>query len=214
MAEVNVNWSQVREEDRLANRSRHWWEHNHLSMAYHYKTKVRQKKMFGGVAMWSLGKAAHRIIGKGQDPRGLGRWTWTKYRGKGQESLHIITAYRPITPQGEPFTVYTQQRTTLLEEQDEQCPREAFLQDLGTMVREATSEREKNLMLDANDNMAERPYTTTYGHGDYEKPFWQDTLVIDKRPSPQMSPITQLMVSGAVQGWLSLKEDIFPMKQS
>jgi len=35
---------------------------------------------------------------------------WTRYKGKGTQSLRIITAYRPNPPQG-PFTIYAQQNT-------------------------------------------------------------------------------------------------------
>jgi hypothetical protein len=75
------------------------WEHSHLSVAFHHRAKDRQKQQYRGLAMWSLGKVAHRIIGKSQDEKGLGRWTWTRYRGQGCTSLKIIAAaYRPVQP--------------------------------------------------------------------------------------------------------------------
>jgi len=56
--------------------------------------------MYGGVAMWSIGKAAHHIVEKGNDPSELGRWAWVRYKGQKNHSLRVYTAYRPALPQG------------------------------------------------------------------------------------------------------------------
>ncbi len=66
---------------------------------------------------------------KGSDISKLGRWTWTRYRGKDNQTLQIITAYRPNPPSG-PFTVYAQHNAYFNSTGKPMCPREAFLQDL------------------------------------------------------------------------------------
>jgi hypothetical protein len=58
--------------------------------------------------LFSANKAAHRAVIKGQDKSNLGRWVWTKYKGKRDQTLRIFTAYRPNPPQGQ-FTIYAQQ---------------------------------------------------------------------------------------------------------
>jgi len=86
MAKLNVNWKEVNEEDKLVNRRRHWWESSHINLAYNVHSTNREARKFGGTAVLSIGKATHRIIAKGHDSLGLGRWAWTRYRGKGNKT--------------------------------------------------------------------------------------------------------------------------------
>ncbi len=87
IAEVNVNWTHVSEEHRLVNRSRHWWASSHFASTHNKNSTTRATAQYGGVAMWSIDKAAHRVINKGQDPSGLGRWVWVRYRGENNITL-------------------------------------------------------------------------------------------------------------------------------
>jgi len=75
----------------------------------HRATKIDHRQQFGSVALLSLNKSSHRVIRKGIDTMGLGRWSWTRYRGKNNLTLCIIVAYRPNPPAG-PFTVAAQYR--------------------------------------------------------------------------------------------------------
>jgi hypothetical protein len=153
IAESNVKWDFIPEADRLYNMTKNWWESSHLITSHNKTSSDRNKKQYGGVAMWSLGQAAHRIPAKGQDPGGLGHWAWVQYRGKSDCSLLVITAYRPAAPQGGPFTVYAQQRTALLACNDTRCPRAAFLEDLCKEITDATQKGNNIiLMLDRNED--------------------------------------------------------------
>jgi hypothetical protein len=69
-------------------------------------TPMVARKQFGGVALFSLGSTAHRVIAKGLDRTLLGRWCWTLYRGKNNQTL------RPNPPSG-PFSTYAQHRQFL-----------------------------------------------------------------------------------------------------
>jgi hypothetical protein len=114
MAETNVNWNNVPEEDKLYNRSRHWCESCNLVLAHNGYSVDRRPHQFGGVAMWSLGKAVRHIVKKGLDSSGQGRWVWIQYKGRLNTTIRVITAYsRPATPLGGPLP-YTQQCTVLL----------------------------------------------------------------------------------------------------
>ena len=104
--------------------------------------------------MWSIDKAAHRVIGKGQDKSGLGRWAWVRYRGKDNVTLRIFTAYRPNPPSEGPFTVYAQHRTYFNTINDDRCPREAFITDLMIEIQETLQEGDNIIvMLDGNEDM-------------------------------------------------------------
>jgi len=79
--------------------------------------------------LFSVDKAVHRAIEKGFDSTNLGRWAWTRYKRKGEQTLCVITAYRPNPPQG-PFSVYAQHNAYFHSIDKQRCPRQAFLMDL------------------------------------------------------------------------------------
>jgi hypothetical protein len=108
IAETNIDWRVVREEDKLFFCMKEWWESLHLSWSHNSMQKPITARQFGGTALFSIGPAAHRVAEKGGDPSNLGRWSWTRYQGKNNQTLRIITAYWPNHPNG-PFTVYAQQ---------------------------------------------------------------------------------------------------------
>lgn len=104
--------------------------------------------------MWSIDKAAHRVIGKGQDKLGLGCWTWVRYQGKDNIMLCIFTAYRPNPPSEGPFTVYAQHWTYFNTIDDDRCPREAFITGLVIAIQESLQEGDNIIvMLDGNEDM-------------------------------------------------------------
>ena len=90
-----MDWRIVPEEDRLYFRMKEWWESFHLSFAHNTTMPPVTATQYGGTALFSIGSSAHRVIEKGCDSTNLGRWTWTRYRGKNNHTLLIITAYRP-----------------------------------------------------------------------------------------------------------------------
>jgi len=128
-AETNVDWRIVSEENKLYFRTKEWWESHHLSCTHNTTMPPTTHCQYGGTALFSLGSAAHRVVGKGSDPSKLGRWTWTRYRGRNNITLRIISAYRPNFPNG-PFTVYAQHNAYFNSLNTPRCPRAAFLQDL------------------------------------------------------------------------------------
>jgi hypothetical protein len=106
--------------------------------------------------MWSIDKVAHRVIGKGQDATGLGRWVWVRYRGKDNITLRVYTAYRPNPPSEGPFTVYAQHRTYFNAVNDTRCPRKAFVEDLMADLQEPIQQGDNIIvMLDGNEDMRE-----------------------------------------------------------
>jgi len=153
IAETNIDWRLVPEKDRLFARTREWRESIHLSFSYNVTTPPVDRRQWGGNALFSIDKAAHRVVEKGSDPFKLGRWCWTMYRGRDNHILKVYSAYCPNPPSG-PLSVFAQQRTALLQRQDERNPRLAFAQDLAQDIKEAMQQQEKViLMLDGNSDM-------------------------------------------------------------
>ena len=152
MAEVNLDWRLVKEQDRLPTRTKEWWPQQHVCWAHNKTFEPRQPRQYGGTAIFSVNKAALRATDKDCDGSYLGRWAWTKYKGKSNKTLRIITAYRPNPPQG-PFTVYAQ-HAHLHTIQRDICPRQAFLVDLIVDLRKFLEEGDHIILLiDGNLNM-------------------------------------------------------------
>lgn len=90
---------------------------------------------------------------KGCDPTNLARWTWTRYRGKNNQTLWVTTAYRPNHPNG-PFAVYAQHNAYIHARDNPRCPGKAFLKNLCEDIK-IFLESDDNimLMLDGNSDM-------------------------------------------------------------
>jgi hypothetical protein len=153
MAEMNVDWRMLKEHEKLPTRTKEWWEHQHVSWTHNRTFAPRQARQYGGIALFSVNKAAHRVIDNGMDSSNLGRWSWTRYKGKGSHTLRIFTAYHPNPPQG-PFTVYAQHNAYFHSIQRDICPRHAFLVDLQDELKKAFELGDHiALMMDGNSNM-------------------------------------------------------------
>jgi len=98
IAETNIDWRLVPEKDRLFARTREWRESIHLSFSYNVTTPPVDRRQWGGNALFSIDKAAHRVVEKGSDPFKLGRWCWTMYRGRDNHILKVYSAYCPTLP--------------------------------------------------------------------------------------------------------------------
>jgi hypothetical protein len=78
IAETNVDWRLVKEEDRLYLRTKEWWESVHISHSFNCSGTPVTAQQYGGTALFSISNASHRVIEKGADPFNLGRWSWTR----------------------------------------------------------------------------------------------------------------------------------------
>jgi len=108
LAEMNTDWRCMPEDHKLYNRTKGWRDTLHISTVFNITTTATNPKWFGGTALFSINKAAHRAVDKGADPTNLGRWCWTRFQGRNGHTLCILSAYRPNPPNG-PFTVYAHQ---------------------------------------------------------------------------------------------------------
>ena len=90
-----------------------------------------------------------RVIGTGNDKRGLGRWAWTRLRGK-DRAITIISAYRPCKPSTSGVqTVYQQHLRALPVHQE---PRQQFLVDLKECIQEHQAQGDNIILgIDLND---------------------------------------------------------------
>ena len=96
ITECNVHWKMLPVQKCLPERTRGWWECLQITTAYYEDYPVVARHQAGGVSLWSINKGAHRVMECGKDPRGLGRWVWTRYRGRSGVNVRFVTAYRPV----------------------------------------------------------------------------------------------------------------------
>jgi hypothetical protein len=91
-------------------------KHFYYSRAMYSESKIQFKQSYkpGGTFTTITGKWQSRVSDQGQDPRGLGRWSYIQISSK-RKSMIIVTAYRPCISNG-PTTAWMQQGTLLREE--------------------------------------------------------------------------------------------------
>lgn len=124
--EVNVNWGKCSSSNRFSERIRNpAWEYARYSVAYNLQDK-KYRHQYGGCVSLSVNQVTHRVSGSGAYERGLGRWSWLLLKGKDNIQVRIITVYQPnkIVGVTNCESVYSQQRTFLLEKGIDQCPLE------------------------------------------------------------------------------------------
>ena len=154
MSETNVCWHQLPIHERLHERTIGWWETLHISYGYNRNTTVGSAYQKGGVAIFSTNTTAHRVLQSGHDETGLGRWTWTRYRGRNDIVLRVISAYRPVLNWTGPLAVYNQHRRQMYDNDDDRCPRQAMLEDLGAQVQQWIQEGDQIVLgMDVNDDI-------------------------------------------------------------
>ncbi len=88
LTELNRCWHLLPDKDKWNERTRGWWESSHSTISYNRKDTILASAFQpGGSAVISIGQTSHRVIKSGIDPSGLGRWSWTLYRGKHNVTL-------------------------------------------------------------------------------------------------------------------------------
>ena len=103
--------------------------------SHNLRDKSSARLQYGGTAILSRGKIAYYAMGAGSDKSKLGRWTWSRYRGKGGAIFRVVSMYRPCESHGA-LTVFSQHETYFRSVNDDRNPRDAFLQDLDEELQE------------------------------------------------------------------------------
>jgi hypothetical protein len=173
MKELNVNIFGFAEINRSLNRGykKEWFDTIrkifYYSKTTHSESKVQFESNYkpGGTMTTITGKWQSRVTTQGQDPTGLGRWSYMRIASK-KASMIIATAYRPCASQG-PNTTWIQQWSILQESGDKNTdPVKYFYADLEKQIHDWKKEgNEILLMIDANEHIGEKPggLTTIFG---------------------------------------------------
>ena len=77
------------------------FENYRSKLSWNVNEKNTDQRLWGGTGTIIIGKTTQRILEMGDDPRGLGRWTWTKLRGFNGIIIRIISIYIPHNSSGQ-----------------------------------------------------------------------------------------------------------------
>jgi exonuclease III len=184
MQEVGCNWSNIPQKASFQNRLNKYFQlHNTKSrMSSNSHDLTGTQKQWGGTGILSKNKIRHYTMGSGIDPSGLGRWTWSRYRGKGGMTLRIASVYCPCVNTTGPLSVYKQHITHLQNTNDDRNPRKAFLEDLKQEMETWQAEGDQMLICgDLNHEVTEPAITNLFSH------FSMHNLIYDRHYT-QMHP--------------------------
>jgi len=108
ITECNAAWDNVATTLHPTEQTRYWWECSQWSVGHNRQENYQENYQPGGTGIIILNELAHRAQRPGDDKIGLGRWCWARLRGKDNQYLRIISAYRPVKSNG-PLPTYQQQ---------------------------------------------------------------------------------------------------------
>jgi len=127
-------WDLVDYQRRLPQLTRGWWEAVQWSLSYNRLEKHSTIVQPGGTGITVFNQLAHHAQKAGDNPTGLGHWSWIRLKGKGHRITRIVALYRPCHSDG-PLSTYQQHCHALSKLSWQDCPREAILSDLSSEVR-------------------------------------------------------------------------------
>jgi hypothetical protein len=107
----------------------------------------------GGTGIIATNDTIHRIVERGGDPSGLGRWTWILLEGKQRHRLRLLTAYRPVESRGAD-SVNQQHWREFTKIGRDADPRTAILEDLFSLLSRWKEQGDSIIVgMDANEDV-------------------------------------------------------------
>jgi len=78
LTELNMAWDKLPYQAQLPYKTRGWWEVYHWSVSHNKNDQHGESFQPGGTAIAVLNEWAHCTTRPGDDPSGLGRWSWIR----------------------------------------------------------------------------------------------------------------------------------------
>jgi len=107
LTQLNMTWDCLHYNEWLQAKTRGWWEANQWSISQNKQDAHGDKFQSGGTAVLVVNKMSHKTTKPGDDPTGLGRWSWVRLRGKENHFLRVVLVYHPCKSDGH-LTTYQQ----------------------------------------------------------------------------------------------------------
>jgi len=101
-----------------------------------------------------INQLVHHAQWSGDDPTGLGCWSWIKLKGKGAQITRIILLYRPCFSDGT-LSMYQQHCQGLAWQHCTECPQKAVLTDIEKELQQWQEDGEHIIILmDFNEDVS------------------------------------------------------------
>jgi hypothetical protein len=160
VAESNVNWENPKALQNFHGLLRKVWKHSKASKSF-TKDEFISENQPGGTVTMVYNKWTSRVIESGEDPFGLGRWSFLTLRGRGNIKVLLVIAYRvckqtvqsvgPKTSTAQQFRVLSQQFREA-DRTDDPIPRHHLIEDLQGWLDHKTAEGNYIILgIDANE---------------------------------------------------------------
>ena len=115
MAEVNINWRNLRRTNTMEQICRKWFERTRTMTSYNSHNRLSGYSLPGGVASITHGPLALRALERAHDVRQLGRWGSQLFQGKQGLKLRFVSVYVPnVAREHGDKKIFCQQQETLL----------------------------------------------------------------------------------------------------
>ena len=136
LADTGRHWTSLPYEDKTPQRFRGKFMIQKLGSTISYNWHDTLSGLYQYIGTLSTGNLIGKIIKVGRDSSGLCVWSWKRFRGKGEASLHIESLYIPVTlaTGGGAGSVYDQNLTHFYNTKILQFPKVACLEDLGKEI--------------------------------------------------------------------------------
>ena len=155
MSETNAHWKNQRCKNTMYSVVRQFWKRFHITTS---ETSTPWPSIYkpGGTATITTTNLSSRITSSGEDPHGLGRWSYITFGSTNKVQLTIVNAYRTCkqTSNTGVSTAHLQQ-WDILEERNQESEniRYKMLEDLMLFINEIKSiTHEVLLLVDANED--------------------------------------------------------------
>jgi len=160
--EHNTSWDLIHFDQRLPQCTRGWWENAQWAITYNRKEEHPIEHQPGGAGILTLNRAAHRAQPPGDDPTGMGRWSWNRLRSTNRAWFRLVSLYRPCASSG-PLSTYQQQIRGLAAAKRTINPKAAVITDLCGEIAKWQNDGESVVMAtDLNDNVRDQNITREF----------------------------------------------------
>ena len=156
MSEVNIRWQKIPDSHKWHNRIKQISPASHI-FANNVNDAPEMKTIPGGTGLTCINEVACRVVAKGRDPTGLGRWVWLQLKGRNDKILRIVSFYRPCDGKRQPMdstgllTTYRQQKRFFGGQVD---PRQRMITDLTQEFESWIKQNEQLVIMgDLNDDV-------------------------------------------------------------
>lgn len=154
--ETNTNWSQAGQLATMHQLFRGVWKSSVLQTS-HTPDPFLSNYQPGGTLTAICKNCVSRVVAKGEDPFGLGRWSYVTLRGVGSTKITVVTAYNACQSAGDTTYYHQQLRVLSSLHRDQHInappdPRCQFILDLQSWSEHLHSEGHQFILaMDANE---------------------------------------------------------------